>query len=76
MAVKVVTVEQNKKKRIAKILAGLKEDLENAIKENKGREVEICEARHQYYINGLDDAYGHEKTLKLINMAEEFLKQD
>lgn len=76
MAVKVVTVEQNKKKRIAKKLADLKKDFENARKEGKGREVEICEARHQYYINGLNDAYGYEKTLELINMAEEVLKQD
>lgn len=71
MSVKVVTIEQNKKKRIARILAGLEKDLEDAIKENKGREVEICEARHQYYINGLDDACGHEKTRELINMSKE-----
>lgn len=76
MGVKVITVEENKKRRIAKILAGLKKDWRNALKENAScREVDIMEARYHYYLNGLNDAYGLSKTLELVNMAEEILKQ-
>jgi len=74
MTIKRITVQQGKDRRIAKKIAELREDWRQTLKENKKSECDICEARFQYYIKGLEDAYGFEKVDQLFKLSKEDLK--
>jgi len=68
-------VLENKDRRIAKKIKNMRGDYRKALTKNKSCEdVNIAEARFNYYLKRLEDAYGLEKTIKLIKLSEEDLK--
>ena len=57
--------------KIAEKVSGLKKDWRQALKEDKSREADICEARYEYYLKGIEDSVGFVRTCKIVKMSEE-----
>ena len=63
-------VLENKDRRIALKIKKLLDDARQTLKENKDcKEVDVANAKYNYYLEGLKDAYGLDKTRKLIDLS-------
>ena len=57
--------------KIAEKVNGLLKDWNQAVNEDKGREADICEARYEYYLKGIEDSVGFVRTYKIVKMSKE-----
>ena len=57
--------------KIAEKVSGLLKDWDQAVNEDKGREADICEARYEYYLKGIEDSVGFVRTYKIVKMSKE-----
>ena len=63
-------VLENKDRRIARKIKKLLDDARQTLKEDRDcREVDVANARYNYYLEGLKDAYGLDKTRKLVDLS-------